>query len=179
MPEQALERVEQNLTATERSSTDLFAQTFSLFERGQPAFSERVAAVLARPLGDTPLALGYFLSLAVWMAFEQTFGARLRKVTEEEIEATMESLELDEELRQDAPDEAVETDDVIAMEQPHLVDFVREHIDIALEADPVGVEVEEVDTIYRMVLLEIVVLSYAVDAPGSLPPAATKVEWEA
>lgn len=181
MPEQALERVEESLTVSEGGNNDTFSQTFALFERGQPALSARVASHLARPMGETPLALGYFLSLAVWLSFEQTFTERLRQVTDEEIEATMEALQLDEELRQEAPDEAIETDDVIAMEQPHLVDFIREHIDVALEADPIGVEVEEVDVIYRLVLLLVVSLSYAVDPPFPeiVPGGGSGGEWQA
>ncbi|RYE79489.1 MAG: hypothetical protein EOO74_03635, partial [Myxococcales bacterium] len=160
VPEEVLDRVEESLTTPDGGEDDTFARTFARFESEQPALASRVASVLARPMGETPLALGYFLSLAVWLAFAESFGPRLRTVTEEEAEATLEALQLDEELRQEAPDEVVETDDVIAMEQPHLVDFVREHIDVALEADPIGVEVEEVDLIYRMVLLAVVALSY-------------------
>ncbi len=179
-----LDRVEESLTTSSGGGEDdTFSRTFARFEAEQPVLAGRVAAVLARPMGETPLALGYFLSLAVWLAFDESFGTRLRMVSEEEAEATLEALQLDEELRQEAPDEVVETDDVIAMEQPHLVDFVREHIDVALEADPVGVEVEEVDLIYRMVLLEVVALSYAVDAPGAPPgtPAGNpgRSEWQA
>lgn len=177
VPEQALEHVEESLTVSEGGTNDTFAQTFSLFETSQPALSSRVTTALARPMGETPLALGYFLSLAVWMSFDHSFGERVREVTEEEVEAAMEALQLDEELRQESPDESIETDDVIAMEQPHLVDFVREHIDVALEADPIGVEVEEVDVIYRMVLLVVVALSYAVDPP--FPTSTPANEWQA
>ena len=175
-----LERVEESLTASESGEGhDSFSERFAVFEMSQPALAARVTSVLARPMGETPLALGYFLSLAVWMSFDEHFGGRIRQVTEEEVEAAMEALQLDEELRQEAPDEAIETDDVIAMEQPELVDFVREHIDVALEADPIGVEVEEVDVIYRMVLLEVVALSHAVEAPGSAPAGNSPGEWQA
>lgn len=180
VPEQVLERVEESLTASEGEGHDTFSEMFALFEAAQPALASRVTSVLARPMGETPLGLGYFLSLSVWMSFDRLFGERVRVVTEEEVQAAMEALQLDEELRQEAPDEAIETDDVIAMEQPELVDFIREHIDVALEADPIGVEVEEVDVIYRMVLLQVVTLSYAVD-PLDPPPAGGghKGEWQA
>lgn len=182
VPEQALERVEESLTVSDGGQDDTFSRTFALFEEAQPSLATRVATVLAKPMGETPLALGYFLSLAVWMSFDQCFGERVRVVSEEDIEAAMEALQLDEELRQEAPDEAIETDDVIAMEQPHLVDFVREHIDVALEADPIGVEVEEVDVIYRLVLLVIVSLSYSVESPFPSSPGGSsgnKDEWQA
>ncbi|MCU0654046.1 MAG: hypothetical protein MUF64_01740 [Polyangiaceae bacterium] len=173
-----LERVEESLTASE--GADGFSQEFARFEVAQPHLAAQVASNLAQPLGETPLALGYYLSLSVWLSFEQTFGDRVRQVTEEEAEAAREALELDEELRQDAPDEALETDDVIAMEQPDLVDFIREHIDLALEADPIGVEVDEVDLIYRMTLVLVVALSHAVDPPELAPfGGSTPGEWQA
>ncbi|MCS6898297.1 MAG: hypothetical protein RMJ98_01245 [Myxococcales bacterium] len=177
-----LELVEYDLTnlGPEEVGVDLFSEKFVAFEEAQPALAARVTSTLARPMGETPLALGYFLSLSVWMSFERLFGTRVRQVTEEEVQAAMEALQLDEELRQEAPDEAIETDDVIAMEQPALVDYIREHIDVALEDDPIGVEVEEVDAIYRMVLLLVIALSYAVEPPGAVPEqGGSKGEWQA
>jgi hypothetical protein len=173
----AIERVELRLTRSDRAGDQTLLVAFSSFERTQPALSARMAASLKKPRGETVLALGYFLCLAVWMSFEETFGPRLRAVTEDEVSSTLESLTLDGEIRQSAPDEVVETDDVIAMEQPDLVEFIREHIDVALEADPTGVEVDEVDEIYQIILLEVIALSYAITPPDNAP--ANQTEWSA
>lgn len=172
-----LEHVEEALAGDEDDSEERLEEAFARFERTQPALSSRVAAALARPAGETALALGYFLSLAIWLAFDELFAARLSEVSEQDLEATAQSLEFDEELRQDAPDEAVETDDVVAMEQPDILSFVREHIDVALEGNAEGATVEEIDRIYRLVLLEVIALSYAVRPPDRYP--ASKVEWSA
>lgn len=162
VPEQVLERVEKSLTASEEQGRDLFSEKFAIFEQSQPILAARVTSLLAKPMGETPLALGYFLSLTVWMSFDESFGFQVQQVDEEEISAAEEILQADEELREESLDETLETDDVIAMQQPALVDFIRDHIDIALEADPIGVDVDEIDSVYRMVLLLVMTLSYAV-----------------
>ena len=174
---QALERVEQTLSGEDEDSEEKLEAAFARFERTQPALSSRVAAHLARPAGETALALGYFLSLAVWMAFEGTFGTRLGEVSEQDLEATSQSIAFDEELREDAPEEAVDTDDVVAMEQPEVVEFIREHIDVALETNAASVKVDEVDAVYRLVLLEVVALSHAVETPDRYP--VSKQEFQA
>jgi hypothetical protein len=169
VPTEVLERVEGQLAGDDEESEERLGDAFSRFERTQPALSSRVAAALARPSEETALALGYFLSLAVWISFEQTFAERLRMLGEEDVEATAQALAFDEELRRDAADEAIETDDVVAMGQPDLVAFVREHIDVAVEANAASVEIDDVDRIYRLILLEIVALSDAVAPPAHHP----------
>jgi hypothetical protein len=172
-----VERVEDALSNDDPESEERLTQALGRFESTQPALSSRVAVALGRPLDETALALGYFLSIAVWMTFEASFGARLGEVHESDLEAASEALALDEELRRDAPDEAVDTDDVVAMGQPAMVEFVREHVEVALEAHADDVELDDVDAIYRLILLEIVALSHAVRPPERFP--SNKAEWVA
>jgi hypothetical protein len=47
----------------------------------------------------------------------------------------------------------LESDDVVAMEQPHALDFIQEHVDAALEAHAEQVDIDAVHGIYRMVLV--------------------------
>jgi len=164
-----LERVEDALAGDdvgdEKGDEQKLSCAFARFERTQPALSSRIAATLAKPAEETALALGYFLSLAVWMAFEETFGPRLGTVGEEDVDATAQSIAFDEELRQNAADEVIETDDVVAMEQPEVIAFVRDHIDVAVEANAPSVAIDDVDRIYRLILVETVALSHAVAPP--------------
>ena len=90
-------------------------------------------------------------------------------------EATDELLTLDEELRRADPAESLDSDDVIAMEQPHVLSFVHEHIDATLEAHAENIDVDDVHAIYRLVLLEILALSYAVERPSGYPMAKTEL----
>jgi hypothetical protein len=101
----------------------------------------------------------------VWLAFERNFEGRLDEVQDEELAAAEQALTLDEELRRVDPAEAVDSDDVVAMEQPDVLAFVHEHLDNALEAHAGDVDVDDVHAIYRVVLIEVLALSYAVRPP--------------
>ena len=94
-----LEQVERDLAdTTDAVRVDLDA-AFVRFESTQPHLSDRVTSVLGRPLDETALALGYFLAIAVWLAFERAFPDRIDLVTEEALKATEDALTLEEELR--------------------------------------------------------------------------------
>lgn len=107
------------------------------------------------------------------MAFEATFGSALTEISETALTGVEESLQLDEQIRLSDPAEAVDSDDVVAMEQPDILSFVHEHLDAALEANADEVDVDDVHSVYRVVLVEILALSYAVKAPANwvLPTA--------
>jgi hypothetical protein len=61
------------------------------------------------------------------------------------------------------------------MEQPSLLEFVHEHLDATLEAHAEDVDVDDVHTVYRLVLVEILALSYAVRKPAGYPVAKTEM----
>ncbi len=175
VPTHALDAVRDSLADDDEEARDQLDDAFDRFEKNQPALSSRIGDTLGKPLDETALALGYFLSLAVWLAFEQAHGEHLDEVLGEELVATEELLELDEELRRSDPAEALDSDDVIAMEQPYLVEFVHEHVDATLEAHADEVDVDDVHTVYRVVLIEILALSYAVQRPSGYPVAKTEL----
>jgi hypothetical protein len=166
-----LEAVRNSLADDDDEAREQLDEAFERFERTQPALANRVADALSRPLDETALALGYFLTLAVWLAFEHAHGGHIDEIAEQELDATDELLTLDEELRRTDPAEALDSDDVIAMEQPYLLDFVHEHIDSTLEAHAEEIDVDDVHEVYRVVLVEILALSYAVQRPEGYPVA--------
>lgn len=168
-----LERIEDELAASGTSSKSELDDAFGRFERTQPALAAHVGQVLARPLDETALALGYFLTIAVWLGFERAFNARLREVSEAELEAAETALQLEEELRAAHANEPLDTDDVMAIEQPGVLAFINEHVDAALEpTDPEtrDVDVDDVHVVYRTVLVLTLALSHAVvPASGARP----------
>ncbi len=176
VPEHALEAVRLSLADDDDEARSQLDEAFERFEQTQSSLAGRVADILGKPLDETALALGYFLTLAVWLAFEQTHGGHLDEISEDELRATGELLDLDEELRVSDPAEALDSDDVIAMEQPHLLEFVNEHVDATLEAHAEEIDVDDVHTIYRLVLIEILALSYAVRCPAGYPVAKTELQ---
>jgi hypothetical protein len=169
----ALARVEKELADDTQSARGELDSAFARFERTQPHLAERVATVLGRPLDETALALGYFLSIAIWLAFERTFGERLGEVRADVLEATEASIGLEEELRAAHGEEPFDLDDVVSIEQPGVLAFVHEHVDAALDVaaraqggDEREVDVDDVHTVYRAILVLTLALSHAV-APAN------------
>jgi hypothetical protein len=172
-----LDRIEQELADDSPRAHAELDSAFTRFEATQPHLAEHVSSVLARPLDETALALGYFLSIAIWLSFERTFGPpRLREVTRDALEATSEAITLEEELRAANGAEPLELDDVVSLEQPHVLAFVHEHVDAALdpsariEGEGAGgeasarpdIDVDDVHAVYRSTVLLTLCLSHAV-----------------
>ena len=169
----ALEKIEEQLAADDDGAKKRLDESFARFEQAQPALSARVSGILAEPLDDTALALGYFLTLAIWLAFEDSFKGEVQEVDGVALAAVDEMLQLDEQIRLSDPAEVVDSDDVVAMEQPQLLEFVHEHLDAALEANADEVDVDDVHAVYRAVLVLILALSYAVRSPSNVTVATT------
>jgi hypothetical protein len=164
-----LEDIERELGDDSQTGRDRLDAAFARFESTQPNLADTVSQVLAKPLDETALALGYFLSIAIWLVFERTFGEeRLRVVSEDALEATREAIALEEELRAENGQEPFDLDDVVSTEQPNVLRFVHDHVDSAL--DPAGgrapagreVDVDDVHSVYRAVVLLTLCLSHAV-----------------
>lgn len=160
-----LDVVEENLAANGVGTKTELDDAFTRFETTQPALSGVAAHVLSRPLDETALALGYFLTIAVWLAFEKAFATRLHEVTDDEAAAAEAALALEEELRASHANEPLDLEDVMAIEQPNILAFVNEHVEAALEpGDPEAsdVDVDDVHAVYRSVLVLTLALSHAV-----------------
>ena len=89
---EVLDRIEAELAENGMSPKPDLDDAFSRFEQSQAALAQLAAVTLARPLDETALALGYFLTIAVWLGFERAFGARLCEVTDQELEAAQSAL---------------------------------------------------------------------------------------
>lgn len=162
---EVLDRVEEELAESGMQEKSDLDDAFGRFERTQPALAQAAAQVLSRPLDETALALGYFLTIAVWLAFERAFAKRLSEVTDEQLRAAQAALDLEEELRAAHSEEPLDIEDVMAIEQPSVLAFVNEHVEAALEpteTDPREVDVDDVHAVYRVVLVQTLALSHAV-----------------
>ncbi len=169
VPEHVVARVEELLTSDESQSEEALDEAFTRFSTLQPALAEYLDDALGDRSDEIATALGWFLALSVWLAFEKLTDGSIETVTPTAVEGAVESLRLDEELRKADAAEVVDTEDIIAMEQPHLVKFLHDHIDSALEAHAHEVDVDTVHAGYRAVLIEVLTLSYAVAKPSHLP----------
>jgi hypothetical protein len=166
-----LEQIERELADDSAGARDALDEAFARFESTQPHLADAICRLLSKPLDEPALALGYFLSISVWLAFERTFSeTRLREVSPDALTATEEAIELEEELRAAQGDEPFDLDDVVSIEQPNVLAFVHEHVDAAL--DPLGriaqegraseVSVDDIHAVYRAIVLLTLCLSHAV-----------------
>lgn len=159
---ETLEDVEQWLGEDELLTEDRLSEAFERFEREQPVLADRIGTQLSRTHDEVALALGYFLTLAIWLAFSNTYRAQLGLVDDLALSSVEEALALDEKLRGEDPFEAVDSDDVVGMEQPFVLRFIHDHIDAALDVHAGETDVEAVHAIYRLLIIELLALSYAV-----------------
>lgn len=163
--------IEYWLGKSEAEAEARLSRAYDNFEAEQPALSMALAKELGRHRNEIAMALGYFLTVIVFQAFYDSFAERLQPVDETAIRSVKEALQLDEQLRELDEVEPLDSDDVIKMQQPDLVAFVHEHIEAALEVHGSEVDVDDVYSVYRSVLVELLVLSYAV-----LPPTGSTLE---
>lgn len=144
-------------------------------ERQQPSLARWLERATGGVRDETAVALGQYLSVICWRSFVDGFGQRLTAVDEGSLSAVAATFDFDEEIRRGAADELLESDDVVAMGQPHLVGFVREQVEAALEPDEDGdaadVDLDAVSTVYRAVLVEILALGQAVAPPRGVTVA--------
>jgi hypothetical protein len=132
VPRSTLDQIERELADDSPRAQGELDGAFARFESTQPQLADAISQVLARPLHQTALALGYFLSIAVWLSFERTFGeARLRPVSSDALSATDQAIALEEELRAAHGDAPFDLDDVVSVEQPNVLTFVHEHVEAA------------------------------------------------
>jgi hypothetical protein len=167
----SLEQIERELADDSAGARDALDAAFARFESTQPHLADAICRLLSKPLDEPAMALGYFLSISIWLAFERTFSeTRLREVSPDALRATEEAIELEEELRAAKGDEPFDLDDVVSIEQPGVLGFVHEHVDAAL--DPRGpctlqgrareANVDDVHAVYRAIVLLTLCLSHAV-----------------
>ena len=147
------------------------------YEAEQPVMASRLTDLLEDVDDETAVAVGFFLEIVIYATFVRAFAARVRPVSLDLLRGTEESVRVEEELRADHPEEPLEVDDVLRAEQPALVTFIEEHMAAVLEhdgdegQDVAGrdVDVEELQRVYRHVMVTVLTLSHAV-----MPPAETR-----
>ena len=161
--EATIQSVLENFANEADEHHDDFDAAFAEFDEAQSVLAHYVSGELSRNLGEPAMALGYFLSLCIWLSFERAMGRNINL------------LELDQEMRKADVNEPLDTDDVVRMEQPRLVQFIHEHIENALDLESTELEMNELQVVYRMVLIMTLSFSYAVRAPAGFPTQRTGI----
>ena len=163
--ESSVRSIEASFAAADARARQLARASFERLTAQQPALTEYLAHELRDSLDDTALALGHMLAVAVFVSFENFAGSALRSLSRESVAAAELSLAADEELRRTDPQDALDSEDIVAIDQPALLAFVNEHIGRTLDQHARDVDVDDVDVVFRAILVEIVALSHAIAPP--------------
>lgn len=171
----AIERAEASLNADSPTLQDRLDRLFRAFGQDQPALSDYLSEEISELDHELSQSLGYFLIAAIFRVFTEAFPERLDEVDETALRIAVETLAADEALRADDPLEILESDDLVAMNQPELVDFVQGHLRDAFDQAEDEVPIEELDRVYRAALVEIIALSHAVISPDGVSGPPTEL----
>jgi hypothetical protein len=169
VPVAAFEAVRETFAGDHDETEKLLAEAFEQMEESQPALARRAGETLTEELGETALALGFFLVLAVWLAFEDSHGDDLDEVSQETVDATQSLIDAEEELRQGDPVGGISIESTVAVEQPAVLAFVREQVETALEIHSPDLTAEHLADVSRLVMLEVLALSYSIAPPNGYP----------
>jgi hypothetical protein len=167
----AVAAVRAMLSGADDQTKNLARDGFERFNAEQQALARYLLARLSHSLDVAALALGHMLAVAVFMAFESSPGTRLCSLTDDAVAAADAALGADEELRRSDPMDALDSEDIVAIEQPALVAFVNEHVGLTLEQHAGSIDVDHVAVVFRAILVEILALSHAVLPPPGYPMA--------
>lgn len=165
MPASGIAAARALLSGTEEQRRAFVRERFERLGFAQQGLAHYLHGRLQPGLGGPALELGHMLAVAVYLAFESTPGLRLRPLSEDRVAAVEAALSADEELRQHDPVDALDSEDIVAIEQPALVAFVNEHIGLTLEQNAGSIDVDHVALVFRAILVEILALSQAVVPP--------------
>ncbi len=162
----SVEAMERELEGGDEDLQEVLDAAYRELERRQPALSQWLAEEVALRSDELAQSLGYFLIVTVYRAFREAFPTRLGEVDESTLEIALDTLTTDEELRAADPLEVLDSDDVVAMGQPAVLGFVQHHLEEAIAQAGGDSDLEDIDHIYRAILVEVIALSAAVNAPA-------------
>jgi len=169
---QFIEAVELSLETEDVELQVALDRGYREFDAKQPALAAFAAAELSETEDELAQSLGYFLIVTVFLAFQEAFPRRMGAVAEAELNIAGEMLAVDEALRAEDPSEIMDSDDVVAMGQPSILSYVQHHVAEALEQGDGDVDLEQLDRVYRAVLVEVIALGQGVISPsGGVGPS--------
>ncbi len=160
-----VEAIERQLEEEDEELQETLDQGFRDLDRRQPVLAPWLSEQLAAGRDELVQSLGYFLVVTVYLAFREAFPTRLGQIDDGGLGIAESTLAVDEELRAADPSEVLESDDIVALGQPALLSFVQHHVQEALEQAEGQLDLEELDDVYRAVLVEVIALTHAVGSP--------------
>ncbi|MBP9114167.1 MAG: hypothetical protein KBF88_15250, partial [Polyangiaceae bacterium] len=88
------------------------------------------------------------------------------QVDQEGVESMTSTLTAEEELRAQNGREPIDWEDIALVDQPHIAALMNQQIETALGIDDTEIDLDDVHTVFRALVLMTLALSYAVDGPA-------------
>ena len=161
-----IDALESSLDAGDPSLQESLDRGYTELDRRQPVVAAWVSELLSNTEDELVQSVGYFLAVTLYLCFRDAFPRRLTEVSDEALRMADETLRADEELRAADPREILDSDDVLALRQPAVVGFLQHHVSEALDQGEGELNLDELDALYRTLLVQIIALSDAVSSPS-------------
>jgi hypothetical protein len=161
--------VEASLAKADDRAQRAAAEARERLRTQQPALADYLRVHWPESLDGRALGLGQRLSVGVLMAFDMFSGAALGVATPDCLAAADAALAADEQLRQEEPADALDSEDIVGIEQPALVAFVNAQIDRTFQEHAHSIDVDHVAIVFRTILVAILALSHSVSPPPGYP----------
>ena len=145
---------------------DVISQRLTKLRSLQPKLFDDVQARATMRIDDLAKGLIVQMTGILVEVFETAHPGRMRQIAEEDIRAAEATMDVEEELRRERPEEPFELEDVVGREQPAIVAFMQRVLEGSLEAGSEHeIDLDDVHASYRKLLGYVLALSYAVEAP--------------
>ena len=162
--ESLIERIEERAQHDDESS---LSAKIAAMRGEQPHLFDEVQVKTSMRVDDLAKNLLIQMSALLVELFAMAYPKRVATVTADDLRAVEQTLDVEEELRADHPEETFELDDVVGREQPAVVAFLRRVLESSLEDESDrDVDLDDVHAAYRRLLGYLLALSYAVEAPA-------------
>lgn len=165
VPEEIVQALSEELREAGDEVRSLVDRGIERFDQEQPALASYVSTCLEDVTDSTALALGHFLCVATYLAFDRAFESRLRAVDDDALTAAREALVTESELQEKEPHLRLSAAASVATLQPHVASFIDQHMEAALESQDETIPEDALGAVFGTVLVAVVALSNAVTAP--------------
>ncbi|HVZ32884.1 MAG TPA: hypothetical protein VG963_10680, partial [Polyangiaceae bacterium] len=118
MSEKTLMALEAALSAADERARALARIGHERLKSDQPALAEFLARQWSPALDETALALGQSLAVAIFLAFEAHSPISLQRLGPDALSDARLGLDADEDLRRVEAADPLESEDIVAIEQP-------------------------------------------------------------
>lgn len=162
----AVEQVLGRVARWESDEVDWATEQQGHLDALQPALAAFLVKQVAA--GEPLVSLARELRVCLFLLFESEHVEALQQVTADQLGASEAGLRADEELRVSDPVDPLDSEDIVGIEQPDVMNWLNASISSALAEQAEVIDVDDLGRVFRSLLVAVLALSEAVRAPKGL-----------